>query len=127
MYYPRLFYSIVSGLINDYDQHIYSKINFSSDPENFPEPYKFNPDNFTKENIESRHKYSYLSFGEGPRICVGMKFALAQSKAGIAKILSKYNVTLSSKTDQPLKIAKGSFLLVAENGIYLHLTKRTDV
>lgn len=102
-------------------------MSFYSDPESYPDPFKFNPDNFTKENIESRHKYSFLAFGEGPRICVGMKFALAQVKGGIAKILSKYNVTLSSKTDQPLKIAKASFVLATENGIYLHFTKRTDV
>jgi hypothetical protein len=41
------------------------------DPQHFPDPQIFDPDRFSEENKESRHKYSYLPFGEGPRICLG--------------------------------------------------------
>jgi cytochrome P450 family 6 len=41
------------------------------DPAHFPEPHTFNPDRFTEENKKNRHKYVYLPFGEGPRICLG--------------------------------------------------------
>ena len=53
-----------------------------------------------------------------------MKFGLGQAKTGISAILSKFNVTLSPKTEQPLKLAKGSFVLSAENGIYLKFSQR---
>lgn len=44
------------------------------DPKYFPEPDKFDPDRFTDEAKESRPKYCYLPFGDGPRQCLGNYF-----------------------------------------------------
>jgi cytochrome P450 family 6 len=41
------------------------------DPQYYPDPTHFDPDRFTEENKQTRHRYSYLAFGEGPRICLG--------------------------------------------------------
>ncbi len=37
----------------------------------YPEPYKWNPDNFHADLVASRHPFSFLPFGGGPRICIG--------------------------------------------------------
>lgn len=95
-----------------------------SDKDYFPDPYRFNPDRWTKENRESIPKYAFMGFGEGPRICLGMKFALTQVKSGIASILSQYDVTTYSKTEIPIKISKTTFNLQPENGIWLKFVKR---
>uniref|UniRef100_A0A1I8P8W7 Cytochrome P450 n=1 Tax=Stomoxys calcitrans TaxID=35570 RepID=A0A1I8P8W7_STOCA len=41
----------------------------------FPQPHTFNPDNFSPEKVASRESGLNLSFGDGPRNCIGMRFA----------------------------------------------------
>ena len=39
-------------------------------------PDVFDPDRFAPDAVKSRHRFSWLPFGAGPRICIGMQFAL---------------------------------------------------
>ena len=43
------------------------------------EPELFNPENFDPEAKRTRHRFQYLPFGAGPRICIGQGFAQAEA------------------------------------------------
>jgi len=42
------------------------------DPQYFPDPERYDPERFSEENKNTRHRHSYLPFGDGPRMCLGM-------------------------------------------------------
>ncbi|XP_078666399.1 cytochrome P450 3A5-like [Branchiostoma floridae x Branchiostoma belcheri] len=89
------------------------------DPERWPEPYKFIPERFTKEEREKRDPYDWLPFGVGPRNCIGMRLALMELKVGLAKVLMKYRFVTGPDTEIPVKISKYTVLATPENGIRL--------
>ncbi|XP_011301578.1 probable cytochrome P450 6a14 [Fopius arisanus] len=93
------------------------------DPEVYDDPEKFNPERFSEEAFKSRHPMSFLAFGDGPRNCIGERFAKQQSKVGLIKILEKFKVEVNDKTEIPYKINPRGFLLAPLNGIHLRFTK----
>ncbi|XP_033219776.1 probable cytochrome P450 6d4 isoform X2 [Belonocnema kinseyi] len=40
------------------------------DPKYYTDPEKFDPERFNRENTANRKPYTYLPFGDGPRICI---------------------------------------------------------
>jgi cytochrome P450 family 6 len=42
-----------------------------NDAKYFPEPDTFNPNRFADENKDKLVPFSFIPFGEGPRICIG--------------------------------------------------------
>lgn len=43
---------------------------------------------------------AFLGFGEGPRMCLGTKFALTQIKLAVAHLVKDYKVILDSPLDE---------------------------
>lgn len=93
------------------------------DPDVFPNPSKFDPERFTKEAEATRHPMYYLPFGDGPRNCVGIRFANFEAKLGLLKILLHYKVDICEKTKLPIEFDPKTFLLSHKGGIYLKMTK----
>lgn len=96
------------------------------DPDNFPNPMKFDPDRFSPETRASIAPYTYLPFGDGPRNCIGMRYGQLQSKIGLASILSKFNVDLASSRSSNMEYSKTKFLS-AEGGVELKFSLRSDI
>lgn len=59
----------------------------------FPEPLRFDPDRFNSQYKDNIHKFAYLPFSGGTRICIGNAFAMMQMRINIAMILQRFKLT----------------------------------
>ncbi|KAL5292988.1 hypothetical protein ACFFRR_011635 [Megaselia abdita] len=94
-----------------------------NDPEIYPDPEKFDPERFTRENIESRHQMTWLPFGDGPRNCIGLRFGKMQTYIGLIALLSKFKFSITDKTEKKLVYDLKSPLRRTMNGIFLKVEK----
>ncbi|XP_017488134.1 PREDICTED: probable cytochrome P450 308a1 isoform X2 [Rhagoletis zephyria] len=92
------------------------------DADLYEKPLQFQPERFLNQN-EKTHGCMFLGFGEGPRMCPGMRFGLAQSKAGIVTLLSKYSVHLC-ENNKPFKMSAKTFLTATDDGIWISFEER---
>uniref|UniRef100_A0A1B6KMA9 Cytochrome P450 n=1 Tax=Graphocephala atropunctata TaxID=36148 RepID=A0A1B6KMA9_9HEMI len=94
------------------------------DPLYFPDPDQFDPERFSPENKSKIVQGTYLPFGDGPRICIGLRFAMMEMKFAFCKIMPKFEFTLSDRMVFPVEFKKGSPLLAPEDGIWLNVRRR---
>ncbi|KAH0816039.1 hypothetical protein GEV33_006753 [Tenebrio molitor] len=93
------------------------------DPDFYPDPYKYDPERFSEENRSKIKPYTYLPFGDGPRNCIGKKFALSVIKMGIAYAIKDFEFGVSDKTSIPLRFDPASIFVQEKQGIYLKISK----
>lgn len=93
------------------------------DPDLYPNPDVFDPNRFDKEVMSKAHPCSFMPFGEGPRICIGLRFGMMQAKIGLVALLSKFTFSLSDETEVPVVMNKFSNILMPRNDIHLKVEK----
>ncbi|KAF7281446.1 hypothetical protein GWI33_004771 [Rhynchophorus ferrugineus] len=93
------------------------------DPEYYPNPEIFDPERFTAENKAKRPDMSYLPFGEGPRMCIGLRFGMMQVRVGLISLIKNFKFTLNEKTSNPIKIEKVSFALGVDGDVWLDASR----
>ncbi|KAL1764808.1 cytochrome P450 3A31, partial [Sigmodon hispidus] len=96
------------------------------DPQYWPEPEEFRPERFSKENKGSINPYVYLPFGNGPRNCIGMRFALMNMKLALTKVLQSFSFQPCKETQIPLKISRKA-MFQPEKPIVLKVVQRKDL
>ncbi|XP_071447749.1 cytochrome P450 6a2-like [Hetaerina americana] len=94
------------------------------DPKYYPHPEKFDPDRFTEEAKSQRPPFTFLPFGEGPRICIGMRFGNMQTKAGLVALLSNFEIRPGKKTANPIVLDPKLFVPAVKDGVYLQFIPR---
>ncbi|XP_031782209.1 probable cytochrome P450 6a13 [Nasonia vitripennis] len=103
---------------------VISTLGVHYDPKHFPNPHKFDPTRFSKENSVDRSPYVNLAFGEGPRNCIGKRFGTLQSKLAIARLLHNYKFYISQNTVLPVKFTSESFFVSPDHKLTLRFEHR---
>lgn len=83
-------------------------------PDFFPQPELFQPERFFKEAKNEIPQYAYIPFGGGPRMCIGMRFAMVEMKIALAKLLSKYRIVKAPETRLDFTTGDAFFLSYPE-------------
>lgn len=96
------------------------------DPKYFEKPNEFYPERFLDENKKSFNTSAYIPFGLGPRMCIGNRFALLETKVVIFHLLARCELKSCAKTCHPLRLSKTSFTMMAEGGFWLKIQARKD-
>ena len=103
-----------------------NRIGISYDPKYFPNPEKFNPENFSKENRALRDPYTFLGFSQGPRNCIAMRFALLEVKICIAHLLTRFNFLPCEKTKRKFEIDRTTIFGGIAGGFWVKCERRLD-
>jgi len=72
---------------------IYS-LSCNYNPKYWPEPFKFDPERWTKEKEAARPKGAFFSFGNGPRDCIGKSMAVDSAIIVLGSLLKRYSFEL---------------------------------
>lgn len=94
-----------------------------SDPSLYDDPDSFDPDRFINKK-PTISDISNLGLGMGPRVCIGARFAVLETKALFINLLSKCTLLPCDKTCIPLEYCNNSFAPVAKGGFWLKMKPR---
>jgi cytochrome P450 len=90
-------------------------------PKLWERPGVFDPERFAPERAGGRHRFAYIPFGAGPRICIGAAFAIAEAMLLLATIAQRYRLHL--KPGFPVE-PQGLITLRARHGMQMILERR---
>ncbi|XP_063541884.1 cytochrome P450 6B5-like [Cydia strobilella] len=101
-----------------------SVLGIHHDEKYYPNPEVFDPERFSPENVQARHKCAFLPFGEGPKQCIGIRFAQMQSWVGLAKLLHRYRVEPSGNTPHRFTYEPTRVVLYPKDGFPINIVRR---
>jgi cytochrome P450 len=88
----------------------------------FPEPLEFRPERWLEPHSVDKnlHKYAYIPFGGGPRICIGNSFAMLEAVLILATIAQQYRIHVTQPVER-----EASITLTPKHGVQARLQRRT--
>ncbi|XP_030377489.1 probable cytochrome P450 28a5 [Scaptodrosophila lebanonensis] len=99
---------------------------YMHDEEHFSNPAAFEPERFMETDAVKiyRERGVFMAFGDGPRVCIGMRFAMAQIKAAVVEVITHFNITANAKTRKDNLLDRLFFLARLDGGIWLNFEER---
>ena len=85
------------------------------------EPERFDPTRFLPEHREKILPFSYLPFGAGPRICLGIAFAMQEAVVVLATLLQ--TLRFDRADDRPIRL-RHCITLQPRDGIHMRASRR---
>jgi cytochrome P450 len=82
-------------------------------------PDAFDPTRFAADRADAISRYQYMPFGAGPRICIGMAFAMMDATAILATLLQHARFTPADDRE-PIPVARVT--LIPKGGLPLRVT-----
>ena len=89
-------------------------------PSFWPDPERFDPERFDRADTGTVHRYAYIPFGAGPRVCVGSHLGMLEATLVAAMVARRFGLRpapgLAVKADAMLSLrARGGMpMLVSE-------------
>jgi len=90
-------------------------------PEYWEMPFRFKPERFEPAAQKSRHPFSYMPFGGGPRLCIGNNFAIMEMQLAVAMLLPKFKFT---PVDEKVPELEALITLRPKGGLPVVVTER---
>lgn len=87
-------------------------------PRVWENPEGFDPERFHPDRAAGRHRFAFLPFGGGGRICIGNNFALMEAKLILALVMQTYRLEL---LPEHVVVPRASVTLRAQNGVRMRL------
>ncbi|MGD9481172.1 cytochrome P450 [Shinella sp. G-2] len=87
-------------------------------------PRAFMPERFLPENRDAIHRFQYLPFGVGPRVCIGATFAMQEAIIALGVLMRRFRFDMTAETTAwPVQ----RLTTQPANGLMLRVTARPRV
>jgi cytochrome P450 len=68
-------------------------------PESWPDPERFDPERFAGEKTNSNRNFTYIPFGSGPHMCIGIHLAMAETQIVLAMMARRAKLVVERPED----------------------------
>ena len=94
------------------------------DEQYYPDPERFDPERFSREARAARHPMAFSNFGQGPRTCIGARFAMLEIKVAVAKLVREFVLKTSPGTPDKIELVTTAFTYTPKTPMLIEVEKR---